>query len=101
MPFQVSHACEPQAGPRLAQGVYKSAPSLLLPQARPFRCLFGCACTEFWYIALYAMHFTEAARIASMVCNVVQMFVAMTTILDYDKQQRGLPCPPTGKPKVK
>lgn len=60
------------------------------------------------------MHFTEAARIASMVytammpimlfkqvCNVVQMFVAMTTILDYDKQQRGLPCPPTGKPKVK
>jgi CDP-diacylglycerol--inositol 3-phosphatidyltransferase len=57
--------------------------------------------TELWYIALYAKKFADAAPAASAIytltlpvmlfkqlCNMVQLKVAMTTIIEYDEQQR-------------
>lgn len=67
-----------------------------------------------WYIALYAKKFADAAPAASAIytitmpvmlfkqlCNVVQLGVAMTTILEYDEQQRRIPSPPSANPKFK
>jgi len=63
-------------------------------------------------VALYALKFAEAAPLASLVysvtlpvmlfkqlCNVVQMLVAMSTILEYDAEQRSMPAAPKAKPK--
>lgn len=75
--------------------------------------MFG-AGTEFWYISLYAKKFEAASPAASAIytatmpvmlfkqlCNIVQAGVAMATVLEYDAQQRGMPSPPSAKPKLK
>ncbi|EOD25763.1 hypothetical protein EMIHUDRAFT_450370 [Emiliania huxleyi CCMP1516] len=61
----------------------------------------ACAGTEFWYVAMYAAHFADAADYAGLVlratlpimlfkqvCNAVQLGVAMRLILEYDEQER-------------
>jgi len=97
-----SHWYHMYASLKLGLGSHKECENALLRFYYKKPVLFvACAGTEFWYVAMYAAHFADAADYAGLVlratlpimlfkqvCNAVQLGVAMRIILEYDEQER-------------